>query len=76
VHERDSLVHAVGDVDALTRHLTLLDEDRERLAEMRAACLAGAPALTWEAAGRQLLEVYERSASHDAPTQEAVVSVR
>jgi glycosyltransferase involved in cell wall biosynthesis len=76
VHERDSLVHAVGDVDALTRHLTLLDEDRERLAEMRAACLAGAPALTWEAAGRQLLEVYERSASHDAPAQEAVVSAR
>jgi glycosyltransferase involved in cell wall biosynthesis len=63
VHEQDSLVHAVGDVDALTQHLTLLDEDRDRLAEMRAACLAGAAALTWKAAGRQLLDVYEQTAS-------------
>jgi glycosyltransferase involved in cell wall biosynthesis len=60
VHEQDSLVHAVGDVEALTRHLTLLDEHPERLAEMRAACLAAAPTLTWEVAGRQLLQVYEQ----------------
>jgi glycosyltransferase involved in cell wall biosynthesis len=76
VHEQDSLVHAVGDVDALTQHLTLLDQDRDRLAEMRAACLAAAPALTWKMAGRQLLEVYEQIASRRAPTQEAVGSVR
>jgi glycosyltransferase involved in cell wall biosynthesis len=62
VHEQDALVHTVGDVDALTQHLTLLDADRDRLAEMRAACLAAAPTLTWTAAGRQLLEVYEQTA--------------
>ena len=66
VHERDSLVHAVGDVDALTQHLTLLHEDRTRLAEMRAACLAAAPTLTWAVAGRQLLDVYEQVASAGA----------
>lgn len=63
VHEQDSLVHSVGDVDTLTRHLTLLDEDRDRLAELRAACLEAAPTLTWTAAGRGLLEVYERAAA-------------
>jgi hypothetical protein len=56
-------VHSVGDVDALTQHLTLLDEDRDRLAEMRAACLTAAPALTWTMAGRQLLGAYEQVAS-------------
>ncbi len=59
-HEQDSFVHAVGDVAALTGHLTLLDADRHRLAEMRDACLEAAPTLTWSAAGRRLLEVYEQ----------------
>jgi D-inositol-3-phosphate glycosyltransferase len=63
VHDRDALVHAVGDVDALTRHITLLDQDRDRLAELRAACVAAAPELTWGTAGRQLLQVYEDVAS-------------
>jgi glycosyltransferase involved in cell wall biosynthesis len=63
VHEQDSLVHSVGDVDALTQHLTLLAEDPDRLAEMRAACLTAAPTLTWTMAGRQLLQVYEHAAS-------------
>ena len=71
VHEQDSLVHAVGDVDALTRHLTLLDRDRDRLAAMRVACLAAAPKLTWEVAGRQLLEAYEQAASAGAGRQHA-----
>ncbi len=62
-HEQDSLVHAVGDVDALTQHLTLLDQDRDRLAEMRSACLTASPGLTWSAAGRQLLAVYEQVAA-------------
>ena len=56
-------MHRVGDVDALTRHLTLLDGDRDRLAELRAACLQAAPGLTWTMAGRQLLRVYEEVAS-------------
>ena len=57
--EENSLLHRVGDVDALTRHITLLDEDRDRLAELRAACLKAAPTLTWTMAGKRLLQVYE-----------------
>lgn len=60
VHQQNSLVHAVGDVDALTQHLTLLHDDRDRLAEMRAACLQSAPTLTWRAAGHALVEAYAR----------------
>jgi len=63
VHERNAMVHRVGDVEELTRQLTLLHEDRDRLAELRAAGLADAPAFTWDAAGRRLLEAYEQAAS-------------
>jgi glycosyltransferase involved in cell wall biosynthesis len=63
VDSRDALVHRVGDVDALTRHITLLDADRDRLADLREACLAAAPGLTWTMAGRRLLQVYEEVAS-------------
>jgi glycosyltransferase involved in cell wall biosynthesis len=62
-HDRNALVHAVGDVEALTRHITLLDQDRGRLAELRAACLVDAPTLTWSVAGQRLLEIYEEVAA-------------
>jgi glycosyltransferase involved in cell wall biosynthesis len=58
----NALAHPVGDVEALARDLTVLNEDRARLAAMRAACLAVAPTLTWAAAGRRLVEVYEQAA--------------
>jgi glycosyltransferase involved in cell wall biosynthesis len=63
VHGRNAFVHAVGDVEALSAQLTLLHADRGRLAELRAAGLEDAPALTWERAGRQLLDVYETVAA-------------
>lgn len=66
VHERDALVHAVGDVQSLTDQLTLLDRDRARLRELRAGCLAAAPTLTWTTSGRQLLASYEQAASRSA----------
>jgi len=65
VHEQDSLVHTVGDVNALAEHLTLLHENPDRLAEMRAACLQAAPSLTWSAAGRRLLDAYEQAISSE-----------
>lgn len=55
----NALIHPVGDVEALARHITTLDGDRDRLLELRAACLEAAPSLTWTQAGRRLLEVYE-----------------
>ena len=69
--DENALVHRVGDVETLAAQLTLLHEDEERLAEMRAACLRVAPSLTWRAAGTQLLHIYEQVACRDAPSQEA-----
>ncbi len=54
-------VHHVGDVQALTAHLTLLQEDSRELERLRGNALATAPGLTWSAAGRRLLEAYEES---------------
>lgn len=60
--DENALVHPVGDVDTIAAHLTLLHEDSDRLAAMREACLRVAPTLTWAAAGRRLLGVYEQVA--------------
>ena len=60
VHMGNALVHPVGDIEALTRHLTLLHHNRELLQRLRAACLRCAPRHTWKAAGRKLLDVYRQ----------------
>jgi glycosyltransferase involved in cell wall biosynthesis len=66
-HMENALVHKVGDVSALTQHITLLHEDRAALERLRAASLATVPELTWTAAGRILLGVYrETIAAHRA----------
>lgn len=72
----NALVHRVGDVAALTVHINMLDEDRARLAELRAACLEAAPGMTWAQAGRRLLAVYEDVASGTASHSEACGSIR
>jgi glycosyltransferase involved in cell wall biosynthesis len=58
IHMQNALVHRVGDVDALTEHLTLLHKDRDLLERLRAGALSSAPGLTWGAAGARLLDVY------------------
>jgi glycosyltransferase involved in cell wall biosynthesis len=57
-HMKTGLMHRVGDVEALSQHITMLYQDRALLAKLRAACLEAAPTLTWTAAGRILLEAY------------------
>jgi glycosyltransferase involved in cell wall biosynthesis len=57
-HETNALVHAVGDVVALTSHLTRLHEDRGLLRRLRENSLARAGELTWGFAGERLLSVY------------------
>jgi hypothetical protein len=54
----NALVHSVGDVKSLSDHITLLHENRELLAQLRAACLRSAPDVTWTAAGRYLLNTF------------------
>ncbi|MGA9132771.1 MAG: hypothetical protein WB384_12255, partial [Candidatus Sulfotelmatobacter sp.] len=60
-HMQNSLAHRVGDVEALTRHITLLDQDRTLLHKLRSAGLPLRNGLTWNAAGIRLLEVYRET---------------
>ena len=66
-HMETGLMHRVGDVEALTQHITMLHEDRALLERLRGAGLEAAPGVTWAAAGRVLLEAYrETIAVHSA----------
>lgn len=65
----DGFVHPVGDVATLSQHITLLSQDADRLAEMKAASLSTLHEITWTAAGRRLLDVYQSAIqSHSART--------
>jgi glycosyltransferase involved in cell wall biosynthesis len=61
-HSENALVHSVGDVAALARHLGMLHEDRELLARLREASLKTIQEITWAAAGRRLVAVYKETA--------------
>ena len=60
-HMKTGLMHQVGDVEALTQHITMLHQDRSLLEKFRGACLDAAPSVTWTAAGRVLLDVYRET---------------
>jgi glycosyltransferase involved in cell wall biosynthesis len=57
-HMKNGLVHQVGDVQALTEHITMLHEDRALLERLRAASISTLHEITWTAAGVRLLQVY------------------
>lgn len=57
-HMENAMVHHVGDVNALTHHITMLHQDRTLLDRLRTAALRTAPEVTWNAAGVKLLQVY------------------
>jgi glycosyltransferase involved in cell wall biosynthesis len=66
-HMKTGLMHRVGDVQALTQHITMVHEDRALLERLRAAGLEAAPGVTWTAAGRVLLDAYRQTiAAHKA----------
>lgn len=58
-HMDNALVHPVGDVRTLTAQLKLLDEDRGLLERLRNSSLSTLNEITWAAAGRRLLDVYQ-----------------
>jgi glycosyltransferase involved in cell wall biosynthesis len=60
-HMETGLMHRIGDVGAITEHITLLHEDRALLARLRAAGLKMVPEITWDAAGVKLLDVYRET---------------
>ena len=54
----DGLVHAPGDVAALTEHLRLLSRDADTLRRLRAASIEASAGLSWHEAGRELAGIY------------------
>ncbi len=68
IHDVNALIHPVGDVEELARHITLLDSDRAYLRRLREGCIRTAPQITWRAAGYRLLEAYEYAAHERAPS--------
>lgn len=70
-HGHDALIHAAGDVDALARDLRTLADDRALRLSLRANSLAGAGALTWDAAARALLGAYEQGRARRPPAPAA-----
>jgi len=57
-HMVNSLVHRVGDVDALRQHIDLLNRDRALLMRLRAKGLEDVKGCDWEAAGKALVRAY------------------
>jgi glycosyltransferase involved in cell wall biosynthesis len=60
-HMETGLVHRVGDVEALTQHITMLYKNRALLKRLRERGLATRDQITWTAAGVRLLEVYRET---------------
>jgi glycosyltransferase involved in cell wall biosynthesis len=60
-HRKNSLVHRVGDVKALTQHITVLDQDRNLLQTLRTSGLELRSEMTWGAAGIRLLDAYRET---------------
>jgi glycosyltransferase involved in cell wall biosynthesis len=75
-HMKTGLMHRIGDVETLTRHITMLHEDRALLTRLRAASLKAAPEITWTAAGARLLDVYQEIiAAHKTAPANGLVNV-
>jgi len=55
------LMHKVGDVETLTKQITMLHHDRALLEKLRSGGLNAAPEVTWTAAGRVLLNAYRET---------------
>jgi glycosyltransferase involved in cell wall biosynthesis len=65
-HGKNALVHIVGDVEALTHHISLLNDNRSYLGTLRAEGLRTAPGITWAAAGEALVNVYREVVARHA----------
>jgi glycosyltransferase involved in cell wall biosynthesis len=54
----NALVHAIGDVDALAAHLSLVSEDPALLRRLRDSGLRSRDEISWSAAGMRLASIY------------------
>ena len=60
-HMENALVHPSGDVEALTLHIRLLDQDRNFLMKLRQFSLTGIEDLSWKKAGETLSKAYHKA---------------
>ncbi len=60
-HMHNALVHPIGDVEALSQHITILYQDRSLLRKLRDECIGERLQFTWTAAGRRLQDAYRMS---------------
>ena len=58
-HMINALVHRIGDVEALQKHITMLYEDRTLLERLQNEAIKKAPEISWGSAGIKLHEVYK-----------------
>src|ERR1043165_8352247 len=57
-HTVNALVHKPGDVDALTRHIRTVVDDRALLRRLRESSLRDISELTWSHAAKRLNDLY------------------
>ena len=65
-HMHNALVHRIGDVDTLARHITMLYEDGSLLQRLRDTCIRERMNYTWTAAGFKLLGAYQTALTRHA----------
>jgi glycosyltransferase involved in cell wall biosynthesis len=65
-HGKNALVHRVGDVQALTQHITSLYTNPALLESLRAESIRTVHEITWTAAGVKLLDVYRDIVANSA----------
>ena len=61
IHEVNSIVHEVGDTDALTEQINSIYLDIGFRRRLRDGALASAPGLTWDAASHRLVAAYRQT---------------
>jgi glycosyltransferase involved in cell wall biosynthesis len=66
-HMENALVHKVGDVQELTSQISLLDQNRNLLNNLRTASLKTINQITWSAAGDRLCQVYSEAIRQKRP---------
>jgi glycosyltransferase involved in cell wall biosynthesis len=72
-HMVNGLVHPIGDVPTLTRHITSLHEDRALLERLRYECIWTRLNYTWTAAGQRLYDVYREAVARKGAEVPATV---
>jgi glycosyltransferase involved in cell wall biosynthesis len=73
-HEDNALVHRVGDIETLSKQITMLNDDRALLDRLRTNSLRTTHHITWTAAGNRLLEVYRQTIAAHASEMRARIA--